>query len=99
MARHLFAILDELTATLAELKAALAPLALIGGTVVSEVGRAAVAPRRAKKHSRDPGRGRIRLILNSRSSMPLFLERIEKRDRHGAVAESKRTFCRKVSQT
>ena len=35
MARHLFAILDDLTATLAELKAALAPLALIGGTVVS----------------------------------------------------------------
>ena len=36
MARHLFAILDDLTANLAELKAALAPLALIGGTVVSE---------------------------------------------------------------
>jgi hypothetical protein len=63
MARHLFAILDDLTANLAELKATLAPLALIGGTVVSEVGRAAVAQRRAKKHSRDPGRGRIRLIL------------------------------------
>ena len=31
MARHLFAILDDLTANLAELKAALAPLALIGG--------------------------------------------------------------------
>src|ERR1019366_767753 len=48
MARHLFAILDDLTASLAELKAALAPLALIGGTLVSEVGRAAVAQRRAK---------------------------------------------------
>jgi hypothetical protein len=44
MARHLFAILDDLTANLAELKATLAPLALIGGTVVSEVGRAVVAP-------------------------------------------------------
>jgi hypothetical protein len=33
MARHLFAILDDLTANLAELKAALTPLALIGGTV------------------------------------------------------------------
>ena len=31
MARHLFAILDDLIANLAELKAALAPLALIGG--------------------------------------------------------------------
>ena len=41
MARHLFAILDELTANLAELKAALAPLALIGGTVVSEASRPA----------------------------------------------------------
>ena len=36
MARHLFAILDDLTANLAELKTTLAPLALIGGTVVSE---------------------------------------------------------------
>jgi hypothetical protein len=35
MARHLFAILDDLTANLAELKATLAPLTLIGGTVVS----------------------------------------------------------------
>jgi hypothetical protein len=42
MARHLFAILDDLTANLAELKATLAPLALIGGTVVSEVGKPAV---------------------------------------------------------
>ena len=39
MARNLFAILDNLTANLAELKAALAPLALIGGTVASEAGR------------------------------------------------------------
>jgi len=36
MARHLFAILDDLTTNLAELKATLAPLALIGGTVVAE---------------------------------------------------------------
>jgi len=43
MDRHLFAILDDLTANLAELKAALAPLALIGGTVVSEANRPATA--------------------------------------------------------
>jgi len=48
MARHLFAILDELTANLAELKATLAPLALIGGTVVSEARRPATAQRGAK---------------------------------------------------
>jgi hypothetical protein len=48
MARHLFAILDDLTANLAELKAALAPLALIGGTVVAEAKKPASAQRRAK---------------------------------------------------
>jgi len=48
MARHLFAILDDLTANLAELKAALSPLALIGGTVVAEARKPAPAPRRAK---------------------------------------------------
>jgi hypothetical protein len=48
MARHLFAILDDLTANLAELKAALAPLVLIGGTVVSEASRPATAQRSAK---------------------------------------------------
>jgi hypothetical protein len=48
MARHLFAILDELTANLAELKATLAPLALIGGTVVTEAKKPAVAQRGAK---------------------------------------------------
>jgi hypothetical protein len=48
MARHLFAILDDLTANLAELKATLAPLALIGGTVVAEAGKPASTPRRAK---------------------------------------------------
>ena len=48
MARHLFAILDDLTANLAELKAALAPLALIGGTVVAEAKKPATAQRRAK---------------------------------------------------
>jgi hypothetical protein len=42
MARHLFAILDDLTANLAELKA---PLALIGGTVVNEAGNPATSPR------------------------------------------------------
>jgi hypothetical protein len=48
MARHLFTILDDLTANLAELKAALAPLALIGGTVVAEAKRPALAQRSAK---------------------------------------------------
>jgi hypothetical protein len=48
MACHLLAILDELTANLAELKTTLAPLALIGGTVVAEAGKPATAPRRAK---------------------------------------------------
>jgi hypothetical protein len=48
MARHLFAILDDLTSNLAELKAALTPLALIGGTVVAEAKKPASAPRRAK---------------------------------------------------
>jgi hypothetical protein len=54
MARHLFAILDDLTANLAELKAALAPLALIGGTVVAEAKKPASAQRRAKGAA--PGR-------------------------------------------
>ncbi len=48
MARHLFAILDDLTANLAELKAALAPLALIGGTVVAEARKPATVPHGAK---------------------------------------------------
>lgn len=39
MARHLFAILDDLTQNLAELKAALSPLALIGGTVLADAKR------------------------------------------------------------
>jgi hypothetical protein len=48
MARNLFAILDEMTANLTELKATLAPLALIGGTVVAEARKPATAPRAAK---------------------------------------------------
>jgi len=48
MARHLFAILDDLTERLAELRAALAPLALIGGAVIAEPIKPASAPRRAK---------------------------------------------------
>jgi hypothetical protein len=48
MARHLFAILDDLTANLAELKAALAPLALIGATVVAEAKKPTSVQRRAK---------------------------------------------------
>ena len=58
MARHLFAILDDLTASLAELKAALAPLALIGGTVVSEARKPTSAQRRAKA-SASGGRGPV----------------------------------------
>jgi hypothetical protein len=46
VARNLFTILDDLTASLAELKAALAPLALIGGTAVSEAGKPAASPQR-----------------------------------------------------
>jgi hypothetical protein len=48
MARNLFTILDEMTANLAELKATLAPLALIGGTVVAEARKPASAQRGAK---------------------------------------------------
>src|SRR5664279_5464657 len=47
MARHLFEILDEMTANLVELKATLAPLALIGGTVVAEARKPATAQRGA----------------------------------------------------
>ncbi len=47
MDRHLFAILDEMTANLAEHKATLAPLALIGGTVVAEARKPATAQRGA----------------------------------------------------
>jgi hypothetical protein len=48
MPRNLFTILDEMTANLAELKATLAPLALIGGTVVAEAKKPATAQRGAK---------------------------------------------------
>ena len=47
MARNLFAILDEMTANLAELKATLAPLALIGVTVAAEARKPATAQRGA----------------------------------------------------
>ena len=48
MTRNLFAILDEMTANLAELKATLVPLALIGGTVVAEARKPATWHRGAK---------------------------------------------------
>lgn len=48
MARHFSAIFDDLIANLAELKAALSPLALFGGTVVAEAGKPAKAKRRGK---------------------------------------------------
>jgi hypothetical protein len=66
MARHLFAILDDLTSNLAELKAALAPLALIGGTVVSEAGKPASAQRRAKG---TPSRARGPISPKRRAAM------------------------------
>ncbi len=49
MPRHLFEILDDLTANLAELKAVLAPLAVLGGVVVAEAKKPTSAPRRAKR--------------------------------------------------
>lgn len=58
MACHLFAILDHLTANLAELKTALAPLALIGGTAVSEARKPASAQRPAKRAT-SAGRGSV----------------------------------------
>jgi hypothetical protein len=67
VARNLFAILDDLTANLADLKAALAPLALIGGTVVSEAGRPAASPQaRAKKA---PSRARGPISAKRRAAM------------------------------
>ena len=48
MPRHPFAILNDLTTNLAELKSTLAPLALIGGTVVAEARKPVTAQRRAK---------------------------------------------------
>jgi hypothetical protein len=66
MARHLFAILDDLTANLAELKAALSPLTLIGGTVVSEASKPAVAQRRAKGA---PSRARGPISAKRRAAM------------------------------
>ena len=66
MARNLFAILDDLTANLAELKASLAPLALIGGTVVSEAGKPAEAQRRAKGA---PSRARGPISAKRRATM------------------------------
>jgi hypothetical protein len=59
MARHLFAILDDLTANLAELKATLAPLALIGGTVVSKAGEPSAPPRPRAKGVPSRTRGAI----------------------------------------
>ncbi len=66
MARHLFAILDDLTANLAELKAALSPLALIGGTVVAEARKPASAQRRAKEA---PSRAKRRIGPKRRAAM------------------------------
>src|SRR5271169_799181 len=66
MARHLFAILDDLTANLADLKAALAPLALIGGTVVSEARKPASAQRRAKATASS---GRLSISAKRRAAM------------------------------
>ena len=59
MARNLSTILDNLTANLAELKASLAPFALIGGTVVSEAGRPAASPQPRTKGAPQRSRGPI----------------------------------------
>ena len=59
MARNLFAILDDLTANLTELKATLAPLTLIGGTVVSEARKPTASPKPAAKPAPSRGGGRI----------------------------------------
>jgi hypothetical protein len=59
LARNLFTILDDLTANLAELKAALAPLTLIGGTVVSEAGKAATPPQQRAKKAASRSQGPI----------------------------------------
>jgi hypothetical protein len=67
MARHLFAILDDLTANLAELKATLAPLALIGGTVATAAaGPVASLKPRAKKA---PSRARGPISAKRRAAM------------------------------
>lgn len=56
MVRNLFTILDDLTANLAELKAALAPLTLIGGTIVAEANELARTPRPVSVKHLIPGR-------------------------------------------
>lgn len=66
MARNLLAILDDLTASLAELKATLAPLALIGGTIVTEAIKPAGGKRRAK---RAPSRARGSISPKRRAAM------------------------------
>jgi hypothetical protein len=66
VARNLFAILDDLTANLAELKAALAPLALIGGTVVAEAKKPATAQRGA---TGAPSGGRGPISAKRRAAM------------------------------
>jgi hypothetical protein len=58
MARHLFAILDDLTQDLAELKAALAPLVLLGGKAARQSRKSASKPRRAKRAA-SGGRGPV----------------------------------------
>jgi hypothetical protein len=67
VARNLFAILDDLTASLAELKAALAPLALIGGTVAFEAGRPATSPQGRAK--RAPSRAQGPISAKRRAAM------------------------------
>jgi hypothetical protein len=66
MARHLFAILDDLTSALAELKAALAPLLALGGAVLTEATKPATVPRGAKKA---PSRPKRRLSPNQKAAL------------------------------
>jgi hypothetical protein len=94
MARHLFAILDDLTANLAELKASLAPLALIGGTVVSEAGKPAVAQRRAKGA---PLRARGPISAKRRATMRAAAQRAQvKKLRAAKGAEAAIALARKL---
>jgi hypothetical protein len=67
VARNLFTIVDDLTANLAELKAALAPLAVIGGTVVSEARRPTVSPKRRAKSA--PSRSGGPISVKRRAAM------------------------------
>ena len=66
MARQLSAIFDDLIANLVELKAALSPFALLGGTAAAEVQKPATAKRGAKGAAPKPKR---RISPKTRAAM------------------------------